>query len=125
MHITRKLDRVITSFSTCCRPAAYRQLLRGPGIRLQPKFSSTKPVATFKHVFIPFISVNCMRESSNRLYLNLELLISVPTTLYEKAFCFQRLNLYITKTKVIASKRFTTRHHRDRPAMACIIAVGI
>ena len=59
------------------------------------------------------------------MYLNLELLISVPTTFYEKAFYFQSLNLYITKTKVIASKRLTTGHHRDRPAMARIIAVGI
>ena len=30
---------------------------------------------------ILFISFNCMRNSSNRLYLNLELLISVPTPL--------------------------------------------
>ena len=29
-----------------------------------------------------------MRKSSNRLYLTLELLISVPTTLYETAFLF-------------------------------------
>ena len=71
-----KLDRAVTSFSTYCIPVPFRQLLRRP-------FKGYSKIIllhsqTFKHDFILilFISVNCMRKSSNRLYLNLELLIS-------------------------------------------------
>ena len=87
-----KLDRDVTSFSTYCRPVPFRQFLRSPSkgySRIILLHSQS-----FKHVFILilFISVNCMRKSSNRLYLNLELLISwlisVQTTLYEKAYEF-------------------------------------
>ena len=71
-----KLCRAVTSFSTYCRPVPFRQLLRRPGkgySRIILLHSQT-----FKHVsiLVLFISVYCMRKSSNRLYLNLELVIS-------------------------------------------------
>ena len=97
---TRQPD--VTRFSTCWRPVPYRQLLRGLGIRLQRKFSFTQP--DLQTCLYSFISVNCLRKSSNRLYLNLELLISVylPTTLYEKACCFQRLRNHLTSISFLS-----------------------
>ena len=101
-----KLDGAVTSFSSYCIPVPFRQLLRRP-------FKGYSRIIllhsqTFKHVFILilFISVNCMRKSSNRLYLNLELLISwlmsVQTTLYEKALCFQRLQNHLTSISFLS-----------------------
>ena len=55
-------------FLTCWRPVPYRQLLRGLGIRLQRKFSFTQP--DLQTCLYSFISLNCKRKSSNRLYLN-------------------------------------------------------
>ena len=101
-----KLDRDVTSFSTYCRPVPFRQLLRRPGKGYSRIILSHSQ--TFKHVFILilFISVNCMRKSSNRLYLNFELLISwlisVQSTLYEKAFCFQRLQNHLTSISFLS-----------------------
>ena len=117
-----KLDRDVTSFSTFCRPVTFRQFLRRPGkgySRIILLHSQS-----FKHVFILilFISVNCMRKSSNRLYLNLDwttdqLTDLSKTTLYEKAFvtssfCEWRIVRSLNRTqgcrnsnKVIYSKR--------------------